>query len=131
VHGRAVAKLGLGGLTRKDGRLSHPSKPASMIVSIFSSSPAGPYTLRRMTAWRSSVTTSVIMLRVIVGCSLYVRREQLLWCDRAWRETLLVDIMADGFQGRTIGFQTVAPEILAEDLPRFLYVADRPGQRES
>ena len=53
--------------TREDGRLSHPSKPVSMIASTSCSWPAGPRTVRWITAWRSSVTTPVIMLRVIAG----------------------------------------------------------------
>src|SRR3990172_6517052 len=53
--------------TREDGRLSHPSKPVSMIASISCSCPVGPRTVRWITAWRSSVTTPVIILRVIVG----------------------------------------------------------------
>ena len=53
--------------TREDGRLSHPSKPVSIIASISRSCPAGPRTVRWITAWRSSVTTPVIMRRVIVG----------------------------------------------------------------
>src|SRR5713226_2476113 len=52
---------------REDGRLSHPSKPVSMIASTPCSCPAGPRTIKWMIAWRSSVTTPVIMLRVIVG----------------------------------------------------------------
>ena len=52
--------------TREDGRLSHPSKPVSMIASISCSCPAGPRTIRWTIAWRSSLTTPVIMLLVIV-----------------------------------------------------------------
>src|SRR5258705_11092154 len=62
--------------------------------------------------------------------SYHVGREKLFGRNLAGREVLLVDVIPEGREGRTVRLQAVGPEILAEHPPCLLDMIDQEGQRQ-
>src|SRR5712671_7522153 len=68
--------------------------------------------------------------RVAHRSSYHAGREKLFGRNLAGREVLLVDVIPECREGRTVRLQAVGPEILAEHPPGFLDMIDQEGQRQ-